>query len=46
MVTVLMMSAKLAIPGLVEKKIIQNKSYDVIITDYELTNKIISRDSN
>ena len=46
MVTVLMMSAKLAIPGHVEKKIIQNKSYDVIITDYEVTNKIISRDSN
>ena len=46
MVTVLMMSVKLAIPGLLEKKIIQNKSYDVIIIDYEVTNKILSRNSN
>ena len=46
MVTVLMMSVKLAIPGLLETKIIQNKSYDVIIIDYEVTNKILSRDSN
>ena len=37
--TILMMSAKLANPGLFKVKIFRNKGYDV-------TNKILSRDSN
>ena len=41
-----MMSAKLATSGLHKIKIIQKKGYDVIISDYDVTNKILSRDSN
>ena len=44
-VTILMMSAKLATPGLLKIKIFQNKGYDVIILDYHVSNKILSRDS-
>ena len=46
MVTILMMSAKLATPGLLKIKIFRNKGYDVIILDYDVTNKILSHDSN
>ena len=46
MVTILIMSAELASPGLLKKKIFQNKGYDVIIPDYDLTNKILSRESS
>ena len=46
MVTFLMMFAKLVSPGLFKIKIFQNKGYDVIIPDYDLTNKILSRDAN
>ena len=46
MVTILMMPAKLASPGLLTIKIFQNKGYDVIIPDYDVTNKILSRTSN
>ena len=45
MVTILMMSAKLATPGLLKIKIFQNKGYD-IIPDYDVINKILSRESN
>ena len=41
-----MMPAKLATPGLVKISIIRNKGYDVIILDYDVSNKILSRDSN
>ena len=41
-----MMSAKLATPGLLKIKIFQNKIYDVIITNYDVTSKILSLDSN
>ena len=41
-----MMSAKLATPGLVKISIIRNKGYDVILLDYDVSNKILSRDSN
>ena len=41
-----MMSTKLATSGLLKIKIFQNKDYDVIILDYDLTNKILSRESN
>ena len=43
MVTILMMSAKLATPGLLKLKIFQNKGYDVIIIDYDIISKILSR---
>ena len=46
MVTILMMSAKLATPGLLKIKIFQNKGYDVIIPNHDVTNKILLRDSN
>ena len=41
-----MMSAKMAIPGLLKITVFWNKGYDVIITVNEITNKIQSRDSN
>ena len=46
MVTILMTSVKLATPGLLKIKIFRNKSYDAIIPDYEVTNKLLSCDSN
>ena len=46
MVTILMMPAKVASPDFPKLKILQNKGYDVIIPDYDVTNKILSRDSN
>ena len=41
-----MMSAKLATPGFLKIKIFWNKGYDIIILDYHVTNKSLSRDSN
>ena len=46
MVTILMKSAKMAIPGVFKIKEFWNKGYDVIISAYDVTNKILSRDSN
>ena len=46
MVTILMMSAKLATPCLLKVKIFRNKGYGVIIPDYDLTNKILSLNLN
>ena len=46
MVTILMMSTKLATPGLLNISIFQNKDYDVILLYCDATNKILSRDSN
>ena len=46
MVTILMMSAKLATPGHLKIKTFQNKGYNVIILDYDVTNKTLSRESN
>ena len=45
-VKVLMISAKMATPVLLKIKIFKNDGYDVIIIDYHVTNKILSRDSN
>ena len=45
MVKSLIMSAKLAASGLL-KIIFQNKGYDVLIVDCNVTNKVLSRDSN
>ena len=41
-----MMLAKLATPGLLEIKIFQNNGYDVIVLGYDVTNKLLSHDSN
>ena len=46
MVTILMMSAKMATVSLLKTKVFKNKGYDVIISDYDLINKNLSRDSN
>ena len=41
-----MMSAKLATLGLLKIKVFWNKSYNAIIFVYDVTNNILSRDSN
>ena len=46
MVSILIISAKLATPGFLKIKVFFKKGYDVIILDYEVTNKILSCDSN
>ena len=46
MATNLMMSAKMATPGLLKIKVFWNKGYDVIIYVHDVTNKFLSRDSN
>ena len=46
MVTVLRMSAEMATPGLPKIKVYWNKGYHVIISVYDVTNKILLRDSN
>ena len=45
-VIILMMSAKMATPGLLKITVFWNKGYDVIIPVHDVTNKILSRDSN
>ena len=46
MVVILMMSAKLATLGFLKIKVFWNKNYDVIICNYDVTSKILSRESN
>ena len=46
MVSILMMSAKLATLGLFKVKILWSKGYDVIISVHDVTNKILLRESN
>ena len=41
-----MMSAKMVTPGLLKITVFGNKGYDVIISVDDVTNKILSRDSN
>ena len=41
-----MMSAKMATPGLLKITVFWNKGYDLIISVDDVTNKILSRDSN
>ena len=41
-----MMSAKIATPGLLKKKVFWNKFYDVILFIDDVTNKILLLDSN
>ena len=45
-VIILMMSAKMAAPGLFKIMVFRNKSYYVIISVHDGTNKILSHDSN
>ena len=46
MVTILMMSVKMATLGLLKIKVFWNKDYDVIVSVYDVTSKILSYDSN
>ena len=46
MVAILMMSVKLATPGVLKVKVFLKKGHDVIISGYDATNKILPRDSN
>ena len=46
MVKILMMSAKLATPGLLKIKMFKTKYLEITIVDYDLTKKKLSRDSN
>ena len=46
MVKIFMMPAKMATPGLLKIKIFWKKAYDVIISAHDVTNTILSRDSN
>ena len=46
MVTILIMSAKMASLDLFKIKVFWNKGYDVIIFVHDVTNKVLSRDSN
>ena len=41
-----MLPVKLATLGLLKIKIFQDKGYEVIISFHDVTNKILSRDSN
>ena len=40
------MSAKMATPGLFKITVFWNNGYDIIIPDDDVTNKVLSRDSN
>ena len=46
MVTILMMQAKIATLDFLLKKLFWNKGYDIITYVHNVTNKILSRDSN
>ena len=46
MVTTLMMSTKIATPGLLKVKLFLNKGYDDLISVHNVTKKVLSRDSN
>ena len=45
-IAILRISAKLTTLDLLEIKIFSNKGYDIIIFVHDVTNKILSRDSN
>ena len=46
MVKILTMLGKMATPGFLKIKIFLKKAYDVIISAHDVTNTILSRDSN
>ena len=41
-----MMSAKMVTPGLLQTMVFWNKGYDIIIRFHDVTNKVLSCDSN
>ena len=45
MVTILMMSAKMANPGLLKIRVLWKKGCDVLFSVHDVTNKFLSRDS-
>ena len=46
MITILMMSAKMATPSFLKLKVFSSKGYYVIISVHDVTNKVLSVDSN
>ena len=46
MVKILMMSAKVAMPGLRKINIFKKKDSDVMIVEYDVINEVLSRESN
>ena len=46
MVTILIMSAKMATPSLAKITVFWNKGYDIIISVHDVTNNNLSRDWN
>ena len=46
MVTILMISAKMATPGLLKIRVFWKKGYDVIISVADVTSRFLSLDSN
>ena len=46
MVTILMISAKMATLDFLKIKVFLNKGYDVITSVHDVTNKILSNESN
>ena len=46
MVAILMISAKVATLGILKIKILWNKDYDVVTSVHDITNNILTRDSN
>ena len=46
MVTILMMSAKMATPGILKIMVFWSIAYDVIISIHDVTNQILTRHSN
>ena len=46
MVIILMVSAKMATPGLLKTTVFWNKGYDVIIPPHDGTNRVLACDSN
>ena len=45
-VTILMMSVKMATPGLLKTGLVWNKGYGFIVFVHDVTNKFLPRDSN
>ena len=46
MVTILMISTKIATPGLLKIRVFWNVGYEIIISVYDVTSKILLPDSN
>ena len=46
MATIMMMSAKIATQGLLKIKVFQGKGYNILIHVHDVTNKLLSHDSN